>query len=128
MLTYSEAKQALIKELCRDAEAHEASRHEQVGAAFDEFDYQLPRGQGPEFDKLFIALHFWDGWIDARNHNWLYYDGINESDWPVLARRIIWSLEIDEEITDPVVLDHFDFRKRDNSKGLIRRLFERWWK
>ena len=127
-MTYLEAKQALIKELRRDVEAHEASRHEQVGAGFDEFDRKLPRGQGPEFDKLSIAFNFWDGWIDARNHNWLYYDGINESDWPVLARPIIASLEADEEISEPMVLDHFDFRRRDNSKGLMGRLFERWWK
>lgn len=124
MLNYSEAKQAFIEELSRDVEAHEAGRYEEVGAAFDALDSQLPRDQGPEFDKLFIAFDFWDGWIDSRNHNWLYYDGINQPDWPVLARSIVKSLEADEEISEPMVLDHFAPRQLEHSKGLIKRLFE----
>ena len=128
MLKYPDARRAFINELGRDVEVHESGRYQDVGAGFDNLDTALPRDQGPEFEKLFIALNFWDGWIDSRNHNWLYYDGINQSDWPVLAKRIIKSLEADEEIDDPMVLHHFDWRNRENSKGLIQRFLERWWK
>jgi hypothetical protein len=124
-LKYLEAKQAFIDGLSRDVDAHEAGRYEEVGAGFDDLEAALPRGHGPEFDKLFIALNFWDGWIDSRNHNWLYYKGIEQSDWPVLARSIVKSLEADQEISGPMVLRHFDLRAREYSKGSIRRLLER---
>ena len=112
VLDYDEARKAFIAELTRDAEAHEAGRYEEIGAEFDRVDSDLPRGQGPAFDKLLIALDFWDCWIDARNHNWQYYKGINERDWPMLARTIVKALESDEDITNPLVLSHFDFRNR----------------
>ena len=128
MLKYLEARQAFIEELRRDVDAHEAGRYEEVGAGFDGIDAGLPRDEGPEFDKLFVALNFWDGWIDSRNHDWRYYEGITQRDWPVLARRIIKSLEADEEIREPIVLSHFDLRAREYSKGPIKRLFERLWK
>jgi len=128
MLKYLEAKQAFIDGLNRDVDAHEAGRYKEVGAGFDDLDGELPRDHGPEFDKLFIALNFWDGWIDSRNHNWLYYKGIKQSDWPVLAKRIVKSLEADEEISEPMVLGHFDLRAREYSKGPIKRLFERFWR
>jgi hypothetical protein len=78
-------------------------------------DGGLPRGSGAELDKLFIALSFWDGWIDARNHEWQYYPGIEESDWPKLAKEIVKALAKDQEITQPTVLAHFDLR--DQGKG-----------
>jgi hypothetical protein len=128
MLDYLQAKRAFIDGLSQDIDAQEAGRYQEVGAGFDYVDAELPRVHGPEFDKLFIALNFWDGWIDSRNHNWLYYKGIRQSDWPVLAKRIVKSLEADEDISDPLVLGHFDLRARESSKGPIRRLVERLWK
>ena len=40
--------------------AAEAGRYQDIGAGFDQVDAELPRDEGPEFDKLFIALDFWD--------------------------------------------------------------------
>jgi hypothetical protein len=74
MLKYPEARRAFIRELGRDIQAHEVGRYHDVGAGFDDLDAELPRDQGPEFEKLFIALNLWDGWIDSRNHDWLYYE------------------------------------------------------
>lgn len=125
MLNYDEARQIFIAELTRDAEAHEAGRYDEIGRAFERVDAQLPRGQGPEFDKLFISLDFWDGWIDARNHDWQYYNGISDRDWPTLARTIVKSLELHDDISDPLVLSHFDFRNRKPADGPIRRLIRR---
>jgi hypothetical protein len=125
MLSYSEAKQLFIDGLTSDAIAHESGRYEDVGAGFDDLDAELPRNQEAEFDKLFIALNFWDGWIDARNHDWKYYEGIGRSDWPRMARTIVANLSEDLEIRDPLVLAHFDFRQRDESKGTLARLIDR---
>src|SRR5215208_5029766 len=69
MLAYTEAKQFLIENLTRDTVAHESGRYRDIGSGFDELDANLPRDSGPEFEQLFIALAFWDGWIDARNHD-----------------------------------------------------------
>lgn len=124
MLSYSEAKQLFIAGLTRDAVAHEAQRFKDVGIGFDELDAGLPRGLGSEFDKLFIALNFWDGWIDARNHDWQYYKGIREADWPQLARQIVAALSEDREISESVVLAHFDLHERQPSKGVLRRLVD----
>lgn len=59
------------------------------------------------WDKIFIALQFWDGWIDASNHDWQYYEPIMAADWPMMAREIAMALRADREITNPVVLDRF---------------------
>jgi hypothetical protein len=125
MLDYVEAKQLFVDCLTRDATAHETGRFADVGDGFDNLDGQLPRNHNAEFDKLFIALNFWDGWIDARNHDWRYYKGIGQADWPRLARSIASNLSQDREITDPLVLAHFDFRNRVESKGPIARLLDR---
>ena len=125
MLNYPEAKQLFVDGLTRDAIAHESGQFRDVGEGFDNLDYELPRNQGAEFDKLFIALNFWDGWIDARNHDWKYYQGIKQADWPRLARSIASELSQDKEISDPLVLEHFDFRQRGESKGALARLLDR---
>jgi hypothetical protein len=124
MLSYSEARQLFIDGLTRDVIAHESGRFKEVGAGFDHLDAELPRDEGSEFEKLFIALNFWDGWVDARNHEWKYYKGIDQSDWPRLAKRIVAALSEDREISDPMVLEHFDFRQRDLSKGSLTRLLD----
>ena len=126
MLSYAEAKQIVIDGFTHDADAHESGRYGDIGRGFDELDAGLPRDGGAEFHKLFIALAFWDGWIDARNHDWRYYEGIYESDWPVLAKRIIASVAEEQEITEPVVLRHFDFRESQPREGRLKSLLGRF--
>src|SRR5713226_7708557 len=121
MLSYWEVKQLFIDGLNCDATAYEAGRFKDIGTSFDEADGLLPRNQGAEFDKLFIALNFWDGWIDARNHDWRYYKGIEKSDWPTLAKGIVAALSEDQEISKSIVLEHFDLQHRQPSKGPLRR-------
>ena len=66
-----------------------------IGEGYEEYDSNLPRDGRPEFKKLFIALNFWDSWQDARNHEWRYYEGISESDWPRLAKILIDDIKED---------------------------------
>ena len=122
ILSYSEAKQAMISGLLQAASEQEASRLSEIERSYDTIDANLPRDAGPEFDKLFIALNFWDGWIDARNHDWQYYEGIRAEDWPQLAKRIVDDLKADREISDELVRKHFDFKNQVNEPGIFKRL------
>jgi hypothetical protein len=121
-LTYLEANRAMISGLLQAASEQEAGRLSEIEQFFDTLDERLPRDAGPEFDQLFIALNFWDGWIDARNHDWKYYEGIRAEDWPQLAKRIVEDLKADREITDEVVRKHFDFKNQVDEPGILKRL------
>ena len=122
-LIYEEAKQEMINALLQAAAAHEAGRLALIEIpSYDLLDFGLPRDAGPEFDKLLGALEFWGGWIDSRNHDWQYYDGIGAKDWPRLARTIVADLDADKEITDEVVLATFVFRNRPKKPGIFQRL------
>ncbi len=107
MFGYGEVKQQMIQGLEAAAQAHEAGNLPAIEEGYDDIDAVLPRDRGPEFNKLFVALHFWDGWIDARSHEWRYYKGIKAQDWPELARAIVEDLRNDRNITDERVLRHF---------------------
>ena len=107
-MTYDDARSGMAERLERHAMASPDHPHE----GYDEFDGALPRNVGAEWYKIFIALHFWDGWIDASNHAWAHYEPIARSDWPQLARELASNLRADRDITNPVVLKHFDFRSK----------------
>jgi hypothetical protein len=100
IMDYQQAKQQMISALMKSAEEHHAGRLEQIEDGYEDLDIALPRNGGPEFDKLLNALYFWDCWIDARNHNWRQYDGVEADDWPRLAMLIVADLEADQEITN----------------------------
>ena len=114
--------------VCLDAavRAQESDDLQAIDAGFDQLDSELPRGAGPEFDKLHVALEFWDGWIDARNHNWMYYPGLAAGDWPRLARTIVQDLQQNREISDERVLERFDFRRRPVRTSFWSRLKDFW--
>ena len=107
MLTYAEARDALVQHLRHDALAHETERFDAIGRRFDSIEHHFPRGTAPEYGRLHIALTFWDGWIDARNHGWPR-GPISEADWPRLARVVADDLAADRDIVEPVVLARFD--------------------
>ena len=71
-MTYDAWRDRLATALESAAEAHDRGDLTTIDAGYEEIDALLPRGAGPEYDKLHIALHFWDGWGDARNHDWRY--------------------------------------------------------
>ncbi|HXV97351.1 MAG TPA: hypothetical protein VEC93_02940 [Anaerolineae bacterium] len=123
-LSYTEAKQIMIDALLRSASKHEAGLFVEIDYSYDTLDSELPRNDKPEFDKLFIALNFWDGWIDARNHDWKYYEGIRAEDWPRLARNIVADLDADQEITDELIRSHFDFRSRIKHPGILKNFIQ----
>ncbi len=92
------------------AEAHSAGRYESLAAIHESVDaHSLPSGTLAA-ENVAIALNFLDGWVDASNHEWQYYEGIGVDDWPNLARVIAGSLRQGREIVAPVVLRHFKLK------------------
>ena len=111
-MTYDDARNILAEWLDRHATVEPSQPYE----GHEDIDAALPRNRDPRWDKVFIALHFWDGWIDATNHAWRYYEPLQQSDWRHLARELAADLRADREITNPVVLGRFNFRPSGEAK------------
>ena len=62
MMTYIQARDALLKHLVHDANAHDAERFDEIGRRFDSLENLFPRGRDPGLMKLHVAMTFWDGW------------------------------------------------------------------
>jgi len=107
MMTYAEARDALVSHLRQDAVAHEAGQYDAIGRRFDWLEHQFPRGTAPELRRLHIALTFWDGWVHARNHSWPR-GPISLAEWPRLARIVADDLAADRDITADAVIKSFD--------------------
>ena len=112
-VTYDEARLQMSAWL----EQHATTSPDHPHAGYDEMDGALPRGTGAQCDKLFVALSFWDGWIDASNHDWRYYEPIAADDWPRLAREIAAALREDRELVNPTVLDRFGLKPRAKGRA-----------
>lgn len=128
MLTYADARDTLVEQLRGDARLHVATKYDEIGRRFDRLEYQFPTGTAPELAKLHIALAFWDGWIDARNHGWPP-GPIALSQWPDLAELVSADLEADRELSAPLVLARFDLvahpRLNERVQNLAARLRQR---
>jgi len=126
MVDYQELRRRFLMALEAASRAQESGDLAAIEADYAQLDALLPRDTDPAFDKLQTALEFWDGWIDARNHDWLYYEGIREEDWPRLARGIVDDLRRDREISDECVLQRFDWwrqAKRPSAWARLRGIF-----
>jgi len=125
-IAYENLRERFVACLDAAVRAHESGDLRAIAEGYDQLDTELPRDAGPEFDKLLVALEFWDSWVDASNHDWLYYPGIAAEDWPRLARAIVQDFQQDRDITDERVLEHFDFRRRPPRTSLWSRLKDFW--
>ena len=110
-LSYDQARAEMAAWLERNAATPD---HPESG--YEEMDESLDRGGGPEWNKLLIALSFWDGWIDASNHQWRYYEPITEREWPLLAIEIAAALRADREIDNAVIRQTVDFSAKGGRK------------
>src|SRR5688500_20237571 len=70
MMTYAEARDALVTQLRQDAAAHDAEQYDAVVRRFDALEHRFPRGTAPELGRLHIALTFWYGCVHALNNGW----------------------------------------------------------
>jgi hypothetical protein len=128
VLTPDAARQALAGYLLTDAAAHEKGRYDEIGRRFDGFEHAFPQGDDEALIDLRMALTFWDAWVDARNHGWQPTAGIQQAEWPVLARGIAADITVRREIADAHVRELFDARnpgRADRVKLLAGRLRKR---
>jgi hypothetical protein len=93
------------------ARAHDSGDWAALEAHWRELEGSAPAADDPMYGELCIARNFCEGWLDARNHEWLHYEGLSSRDWPRLARELAALLRDGREITDERVLDHFGPRK-----------------
>src|SRR5690606_3713219 len=108
MSTHTTLRDTIAAQLLSDAIAHDEERYDSIGRRFDSIEHSFPRGTDPAMSSLRIALTFWDAWIDARNYGWRTTVGIQQQDWPVLARALVEDLTSDRDITDERIRRRFD--------------------
>lgn len=105
---YLTIRKRLAAVLKRDAGLHQLKRYEGIGAGYMDVQSTLRFGGDQRYQKLIVALNFWDAWILARNTDWLEHDQIPEFLWPALALIVAADLDADRDITDPRVRRSFD--------------------
>ena len=110
MFNRTETKALVLKYLMQDIEAHEAGRYAEIGKGerdfLNEYD-KLYDDENVEIELCFVVYEFWDRWRDARNHEWGYYPGVEENDWPIIARQIYQGIA--EEWEPERMRDNFVF-------------------
>lgn len=105
---YDPLRRRLAAAIKRDASLHKLRRYEGIGKDFLEFRSALRHGGDHRYQKLVVAVQFWDAWILARNTDWLEYDHIPEVTWGELANNVAADLAADRDIGDPRVRAAFD--------------------
>ena len=121
-LEYDQARILVADALEAGANAHERSDFAELDRLFDSVNIPETRGDAPEFDKIGVALNFFDGWVDASNHNWLYYEEFSEDDWPRYARIAATALRTNREIPTPAVIHRFGVEGTPRDRSIRSRL------
>ena len=121
-MTYDEVRAFVAAALDSAADAHEAGRYSELAPLFQKVDVPETRGDGPQFAKIGLALNFFDGWVDASNHEWRYYEGFTRDDWPRLARIVATALRTDREIPAQQVLERFGVRQSVRDPSILQRI------
>ena len=105
---YDGLRERLANALQRDATLHKAGQYDKLGEGFLELHAALRQGGDHRYQKLIVAIQFWDAWILARNTDWLEYDHIPEAVWGELGEKVAADLHADRNIVDPRVRAAFD--------------------
>lgn len=74
----------------QDIEAHEQGHYSEIGGCDERYVdlSECDEEDELEAERLSFALQLWERWEDSRNHDWRYYLGIEQKDWPIIARQI----------------------------------------
>lgn len=120
-----EAASRVATALRHDVEAHRRGSYADIGTAYDHVLNEVLPLWNHSGGVIATAFTFWDWWIDARNHNWLYYPGIARDDWPRLAVHMAEVLDSQGTITDPQLLAKFARAARPSLLQRLRRFWRR---
>lgn len=105
---YDPIRKRVAAAIKRDASLHKLRRYDKIGDGFLDLRSLLRQGGDHRYQKLVVAMQFWDAWILARNTDWLEYDHIPEAVWGELADTVAGDLMADRDISDPRVRATFD--------------------
>ncbi len=118
----AQRKRFFLDNILRDIEAHESGRFHEIGT----WQKTLPAWEKcddiEEETRHLIACDFCDCWMDAANHQWRYHDGVEEKDWPIIARQIYRGL--DEGWAPDAMRDNFVFNSPPEPPKVS--LWQRW--
>jgi uncharacterized membrane protein YeaQ/YmgE (transglycosylase-associated protein family) len=109
---YDAARQALVGYLIEDAVAHETGHYAEIGRQLPAIRATVAREDPAWNPRLRLALRFWLGWTEARDHQWAVRDeekSLAKGDWPRLARAIASDLALDRDTMDPAILTRFAY-------------------
>ena len=123
MSALDEASSLVAAALRRDVEAHRRGSYADIGKSYDDVLNEVLPLWNNSGGLIATAFDFWDRWVDARNHNWLYHPGITQDDWPRLGAHMAEALDSHGAITDPQLLAEF---ARTTNPSLLQR-FRRFW-
>lgn len=105
-----DAKKMLINGIKSDVDRFTKGDLKTFGELFDTCDLKLPRDL--DDGDIYLALNFWDSWIDECGHGFEgFYKPIERTDWVPLALEIISSLENNKKITNSLLVEKFDITK-----------------
>jgi hypothetical protein len=115
-------------EILASALEAEATLQEQgsVRAIGDDYDQTYGRVLEINHDydeSIAFAFTFWDNWVDASNHNWLYHDPITERDWPRFAREVAQAVRRGELPKNDFLVQQIRLKPRQTLWQWLKSLF-----
>jgi hypothetical protein len=86
---------------------HEAGQFEELGSEYDQIEMEPLPFRDRASEAYVFAFRFWDGWVDASNHEWHHYEPLGRDAWPLLAREVIAALRKGTCPDNPVLMRFF---------------------
>jgi hypothetical protein len=108
--------------LDRAAQSHNVGEFQKLATILESVEAFSESGDSRAAENVAIALNFLDGWVDAANHEWLHYDGIEKNDWPDLAALIATGLRSNRPIMAPIILRHFKVKGSTRDPSILIRI------
>ena len=87
----------------------------------DRYEEAIDKLNEPIADSLYITMELLSGWCDSCYHDWQFYPGLNQNDWPLLAQELLENLQNNKEITNQKLKD-FRPKPQKQGKGIISQL------
>lgn len=100
MWSVGKTRTYLLKKLPELIQYHNEGNFENLELGFEELEDNINRSDDSHLKIYFLALSFWDSWIDASENDWQYYEPLTKDDWPKLAEQILKAVQDNKMMTD----------------------------
>jgi hypothetical protein len=101
--------------LDRAAQSHNVGEFQKLATILESVEAFSESGDSRAAENVAIALNFLDGWVDAANHEWLHYDGIEKNDCAT-------GLRSNRPIMAPIILRHFKVKGSTRDPSILIRI------